>query len=82
MSDEIADQAITWFVRLRADNVTAAERQDFFSWLAADLHHQAGFLEIMQLWDDLSVVADMNFEELRPFPVIYEFKRKAQVSNY
>ncbi len=76
VSEALSDRAIEWFVRLRANNVTDTERGTFFAWLREAREHQQAFIETMQLWEDLSVVQEMDFDELRPFPQMWELKRK------
>ncbi len=80
VTDELADRAIEWFVRLRAEDVTEMERGTFFEWLREAREHQQAFIEILRLWEDMSVVKEMDFDELRPFPQIWELKRKAEAS--
>jgi transmembrane sensor len=80
VTDELADRAIEWFVRLRAEDITEAERGTFFEWLREARVHQQAFVEILRLWEDLSVVRQMDFEELRPFPQIWELKRKVEAA--
>ena len=76
--DDIADVAIEWFVRLRAPYVTETERGDFFLWLREARVHQQAFVGILRLWEGLAVVKQMNFDELSPFPQIWEFKQEVE----
>ena len=78
VTDEQADTAIEWFVRLRAEDVTEVERNIFFEWLREARIHQQAFVEILHLWEDMSVVKEMDFDELRPFPQIWELKQKVE----
>ncbi len=80
VTDAMADRAIEWFVRLRAEDVTETERGTFFEWLREAREHQQAFVEILRLWEDMSVVREMDFDELRPFPQIWELKREAGLS--
>ena len=80
VTDAQADRAIEWFVRLRAEDVTETERGTFFEWLRQDREHQQAFVEILRLWEDMSVVREMDFDELRPFPQIWELKREVEAS--
>ena len=80
VTDALADRAIEWFVRLRAEDVTETERRTFFEWLREAREHQQAFMEIIRLWEDMSVVKGMDFDELRSFPQIWELKRKASLS--
>ncbi len=78
ITDQAADAAIEWFVRLRAEDVTEAERGKFIAWLREAREHQQAFVETLQQWDDLAIVKRMRFEELRPFPQIWDFKKKLE----
>jgi len=73
-----SDVAIEWFVRLRADDVTDAERAHFFDWLRVSRGHQHAFVEILRLWEGLAIVKAMTSAELRPFPVVWEYKRRVE----
>ena len=81
VSSEIADIAIEWFVRLRASDVTEAERGNFFLWLRESCSHQQAFVEILQLWEGMVVVKHMNFDELRPSPELWSFKRELEAKT-
>ena len=70
VTDQIADVAITWFARLRADDVTADDRENFIAWLRLDRCQQMAFVEILNLWEDMSVVSLLEFDELQPFPLL------------
>ena len=72
VTDETADCAIEWFVRLRADDVSTNDRVLFVSWLRSERLHQRAFIEILNLWDDLIVVNMLDFEELQPFPILWK----------
>jgi transmembrane sensor len=80
VAEEKADRAIEWFVRLRADDITEGERSQFFNWLQESRENQQAFVEALRLWDDLSVLKEMNFEELLPGPEIWALKRKLEAS--
>lgn len=76
--DEVAEEAIRWFARLRADDVSKDDRYNFFAWLKRGRLQQRAFVEILELWEGVAVVAGMDFEELRPFPPLAAFKRKVE----
>lgn len=76
--ENVSDEAIVWFARLRADNVSSTDRQNFFDWLRQGRVNQQAFVEILQLWEGLAVIADMNFEEIQGFPPLSDFKRKME----
>lgn len=48
-----SDQAIEWLARLRADDVTAEEKADFATWLAASSLNKIAFDEATELWQAL-----------------------------
>lgn len=77
----VADQAIEWFARLRADDVSSDDRASFFAWLKQGRENQRAFVEILELWEGLSVVADMDFDELTPFPPLAHYKRKVEAAR-
>ena len=77
---EITDSAIEWFVRLRAEDVTDTEHESIFDWLHASPEHQQAFVNVLEMWEGVSVVKQMDFDELRSFPQILAFKRKAEVT--
>jgi transmembrane sensor len=56
--ESIFDQAERWFVRLRAQNCSMTDRQEFDAWQAADPAHAAAYAETSRLWVGLSSLAD------------------------
>ena len=76
VTDAIANQAIEWFARLRADDVSVEDRAGFVDWLRADRGHQIAIVEIINLWDDMTVVNKLNFAELREFDAVLETARQ------
>lgn len=77
-SELISDEAITWFARLRADDVSNADRENFTNWLRCDREHQHAFIEILSLWEDLAVVKSLDFAELEPFAEIWNYKERCR----
>jgi len=51
-TEAITEQAITWFVRLRAESVSAAERMEFNNWYQTNDAHRCAYAEITVLWND------------------------------
>lgn len=80
-SDQLADEAIAWFARLRADDVSAADRQRFFAWLKRGSAQQTAFVEILELWEGVAVVSSMDFEDLQEFPPLMVLKRRAEMAR-
>ena len=68
VSDEVADIAITWFVRLRAEDLEVTEHKAFLGWLLEDRMHQQAFIETITLWEDVSVIKQMD--ALHRFPLV------------
>lgn len=54
--DAIAEQAITWFARLRAEHISEDERKTFRAWCQANPLHRQAFDEISGFWEN----ADFN----------------------
>ena len=78
VTDEMADNAIAWFARLRADDVSTDDRVRFVTWLRGHRMHQKAFIEILNLWEDLVVVKMLDFEELQPLPILFKEIEKAK----
>lgn len=56
INNDIDEQAVAWFIRLRADNVSREEKASFLIWLnQADLHRET-FNEISKLWGDTDLL--------------------------
>lgn len=56
LNNDIDEQAVAWFIRLRADNVSSEEKALFLRWLnQADAHHET-FNEICKLWGDTDLL--------------------------
>ncbi|MGO3126461.1 MAG: FecR family protein [Luteimonas sp.] len=51
--DDSARQATRWFVRMRADDATEAERTQWQAWLRADASHRAAYARVEHLWSSL-----------------------------
>ncbi|MDH4981226.1 FecR family protein [Hyphomicrobium sp. D-2] len=51
------DAAIEWFVILRDEDVTALQRRDFATWLAASPEHAKAWAELERLWVGLDALA-------------------------
>ncbi|MFT6751489.1 MAG: ferric-dicitrate binding protein FerR (iron transport regulator) [Candidatus Azotimanducaceae bacterium] len=56
MDEDIYGIAIKWFVRLRADNITANEQDDFFEWFFKSKDNHQTFADVLTLWDRLEVI--------------------------
>ncbi|OAI11225.1 iron dicitrate transport regulator FecR [Methylomonas koyamae] len=52
VSDAAAEQAMAWFVRLRAETATPAERDDFQRWYRADPAHRRAYAQTAAFWGD------------------------------
>lgn len=60
--DALSKQAVEWFARLRANNITAAEQAQFKAWINTSALHQQAFNEINSFWegsDFSNVLQDM-----------------------
>jgi transmembrane sensor len=56
LNNDIDEQAVAWFVRLRADNVTSEEKTSFLRWLNQSEVHRDTFSEISKLWGDADLL--------------------------
>ena len=64
MKDPINAQAVSWFTRLRAPDVTSADRHEFNQWLAADIEHELAYARIEQEWRDVGALESWARDEL------------------
>lgn len=60
--EHIADQAIAWFARLRADDVSLDDWRSFQAWLASEKWAAAAMHEVQDLWWRLSVLEEVQSE--------------------
>lgn len=56
LNDDIDEQAVAWFTRLRADNVSSEEKTAFLRWLNQADAHRETFDEISQMWGDADLL--------------------------
>jgi transmembrane sensor len=56
-TEALEREAVAWFVRMSADNVSAVERQAFRAWLAGGRDRHEAFNAIKGLWHGLDVPA-------------------------
>ena len=56
----IDDIALQWFVMLRDDDVSDAQRRAFSEWRAADPAHEKACAELEQIWGKLDVLAPQH----------------------
>jgi transmembrane sensor len=60
----IDDIALQWFVTLRDDDVTDAQRRTFSEWRAADPAHEKACAELEQIWGRLDTLAPQHIPVL------------------
>jgi len=58
--DPALQQALDWFTRLQADDVTDAEREAFAAWLNTDPAHARAYERIAGLWQDPELTAALQ----------------------
>jgi transmembrane sensor len=86
--DAPRETAAWWFARLRADNVSIAERTRFQTWLADDPAHAAAYHDFESLWGGLQAFAaddeilDMRRQALAlaPEPNRFRWERLAALA--
>ncbi|MDE0348173.1 MAG: FecR domain-containing protein [Gammaproteobacteria bacterium] len=64
MKDDIDTQAIRWFTRLRAPDVTSTDRHNFNQWLEADFEHELAYARAEQEWQDVGGLESWARDEL------------------
>lgn len=52
----LEEQAAAWFLRIQEGDCSAAERQEFEDWLAANPDHRREYQQYVQLWSNLDQV--------------------------
>ncbi|MEP1471251.1 MAG: FecR domain-containing protein [Halieaceae bacterium] len=62
------DQALAWIARLRADNVSAEDHQQFALWMAEGPTRRRAMDDMLNLWDDLGAVEALPFPEIDTRP--------------
>lgn len=58
--DNIDEQAVAWFIRLRADNVSQEEKEAFMQWLSLTDEHLRAFNEICDMWGDADLLKSLT----------------------
>lgn len=56
LSSAMEDQACQWIARLRADDASAADHEQFALWLAANPAHGRAMDAMLAMWEDLEVL--------------------------
>ncbi len=64
-SGSLSDQALAWFVRLQADDVSDEERRQFETWYYADPRHADAYDKSRKLWDALQQPAERVQQRLQ-----------------
>lgn len=77
----IRDQAVAWFLRLKATDVSAAERRQFLQWLNAHSKHKEAYDKVAQLWQWLEPLKAMPFEA-RQEALNYRSRPYRRISAY
>ena len=63
-TDPIVMEALEWFVRMRDDKVTTADREALEAWLAADEAHVAAWKHAQALWARFDIMQP-EFDRMR-----------------
>lgn len=59
-SDIVDEQAVKWFVRLRADNVNKDDWVAFAQWLEQADEQRKAFSEICDMWGDTTLLKSLT----------------------
>ncbi|MDQ7728861.1 FecR family protein [Halomonas sp. SpR8] len=57
LDDNIVDEAIGWYLRLKDSSATPHDRQAFETWLSRDPRHQLAYQKAKQLWQEIDAPA-------------------------
>ncbi|EIC30422.1 FecR family protein [Methylomicrobium album] len=60
LNDNIDEQAVAWFIRLRADNVSNEDRKSFDRWLEQAADHRRAFDEVCAMWGDTALLNSLR----------------------
>ncbi|MDT4291646.1 FecR domain-containing protein [Methylomonas sp. MO1] len=60
LNDNIDEQAVAWFIRLRADNVNNEDRTSFEHWLNLAAEHRDAFNEVCAMWGDTDLLKSLS----------------------
>jgi transmembrane sensor len=53
LSNQILDEATSWFVEFSAGNLSSLQRRDFIAWLRASPEHVRAYLQITAHWEEV-----------------------------
>ena len=56
LTDQDLEQAAQWFARSRAEDFSEDEKDQFESWLKADVSHRAAFKEMKEIWQEAGIL--------------------------
>lgn len=76
ITELMSEEAITWFARLRADDVSIEDRENFAGWMRSERLHQQAFIEVLSLWEGLAVIRSLDFIELEPFSAVWRYRER------
>ncbi|MCK9605812.1 MAG: FecR family protein [Methylomonas sp.] len=60
LNDNIDEQAVAWFIRLRSDNVSREDRKSFDQWLEQAADHRHAFDEVCAMWGDTELLKSLR----------------------
>ena len=79
--DQIVDEAIHWFVRLRAEDKSDLEHDRFFDWLFESSKHQTAFSEILTLWDSLEIIKSADQDDFSTLNLLHQASCRIELST-
>jgi transmembrane sensor len=62
-TDHACDAALGWIARLRSDTATVQDQQAFALWLGEHRSHRDAMDQMLAMWDELGVVAELPAEK-------------------
>ena len=67
---DLAQQADTWIVALRRENLAQDDLQQFAGWLAADTRHQQAWDQALAAWKTLGVISHLPVDSFLHSPAV------------
>lgn len=63
-TDQLLDQACAWVVRLRSDQMSGEDMEQFGEWVTLSNRHRSAFDQMTDLWGDLAIAGELPVNNL------------------
>lgn len=64
MGEQVKQEAIRWFLKLRSPDVGSVDRRNHRKWLEEDIAHQHAYVWVCNEWEDFDLIEPIAREEL------------------